>query len=182
MSNTPLPGTDNPTVLWERAAGTSVLSRIKELPRGPCLPVWNCPELPALVMLPLLSCSCSFPQKAVELMCLVPKRCNDMMNLGRLQGFEVSLQACSWALCLLGSRSQAGRRLPFEALCLPPLPPFTHHLLLCAWSPLFTGLEDASVYKIQWWGSHGKLQRRQPSWSHNFKGVRKIPNSFCLLT
>lgn len=30
-------------------------------------------------------------QKAVELMCLVPKRCNDMMNLGRLQGFEVSL-------------------------------------------------------------------------------------------
>lgn len=22
-------------------------------------------------------------------MCLVPKRCNDMMNLGRLQGFEV---------------------------------------------------------------------------------------------
>ncbi|EDK97859.1 mCG127132, isoform CRA_a, partial [Mus musculus] len=31
---------------------------------------------------------CSDIEKAVELMCLVPKRCNDMMNLGRLQGFE----------------------------------------------------------------------------------------------
>uniref|UniRef100_A0A670IBI0 non-specific serine/threonine protein kinase n=1 Tax=Podarcis muralis TaxID=64176 RepID=A0A670IBI0_PODMU len=31
--------------------------------------------------------------KAVELMCLVPKRCNDMMNLGRLQGFEGKLAA-----------------------------------------------------------------------------------------
>ena len=28
-------------------------------------------------------------QKAVEVMCFVPKRCNDMMNVGRLQGFEV---------------------------------------------------------------------------------------------
>lgn len=28
-------------------------------------------------------------QKAVDLMFLVPKRCNDMMNLGRLQGYEV---------------------------------------------------------------------------------------------
>uniref|UniRef100_A0A8C6YEJ7 Kalirin RhoGEF kinase n=1 Tax=Naja naja TaxID=35670 RepID=A0A8C6YEJ7_NAJNA len=32
-------------------------------------------------------------QKAVELMCLVPKRCNDMMNLGRLQDFEGKLAA-----------------------------------------------------------------------------------------
>ena len=32
----------------------------------------------------------NFPhQKAVEVMCFVPKRCNDMMNVGRLQGFEV---------------------------------------------------------------------------------------------
>lgn len=30
-------------------------------------------------------------QKALELMSLVPKRCNDMMNLGRLQGYEVCL-------------------------------------------------------------------------------------------
>lgn len=30
-------------------------------------------------------------QKAVEVMCFVPKRCNDMMNVGRLQGFEVNL-------------------------------------------------------------------------------------------
>uniref|UniRef100_A0A3B3U3I1 Rho guanine nucleotide exchange factor (GEF) 25b n=1 Tax=Poecilia latipinna TaxID=48699 RepID=A0A3B3U3I1_9TELE len=28
-------------------------------------------------------------QKAVEVTCFVPKRCNDMMNVGRLQGFEV---------------------------------------------------------------------------------------------
>uniref|UniRef100_A0A8C5QUW3 non-specific serine/threonine protein kinase n=1 Tax=Leptobrachium leishanense TaxID=445787 RepID=A0A8C5QUW3_9ANUR len=43
-------------------------------------------------------CQCSdtalcIMQKAVELMCLVPKRCNDMMNLGRLQGFEGKLTA-----------------------------------------------------------------------------------------
>uniref|UniRef100_A0A3B5LSJ2 DH domain-containing protein n=1 Tax=Xiphophorus couchianus TaxID=32473 RepID=A0A3B5LSJ2_9TELE len=30
-------------------------------------------------------------EKAVEVMCLVPKRCDDMMNVGRLQGFEVCL-------------------------------------------------------------------------------------------
>lgn len=30
-----------------------------------------------------------FVQKALDLMSLVPKRCNDMMNLGRLQGYEV---------------------------------------------------------------------------------------------
>ncbi|XP_070597014.1 rho guanine nucleotide exchange factor 25 isoform X6 [Erythrolamprus reginae] len=29
-------------------------------------------------------------EKAVDVMCFVPKRCNDMMNVGRLQGFEVS--------------------------------------------------------------------------------------------
>ncbi|XP_041039324.1 triple functional domain protein-like isoform X5 [Carcharodon carcharias] len=27
-------------------------------------------------------------EKAVEVMCVVPKRCNDMMNVGRLQGFD----------------------------------------------------------------------------------------------
>uniref|UniRef100_G1NHQ1 Uncharacterized protein n=1 Tax=Meleagris gallopavo TaxID=9103 RepID=G1NHQ1_MELGA len=36
---------------------------------------------------------CILNTKAVELMCLVPKRCNDMMNLGRLQGFEGKLTA-----------------------------------------------------------------------------------------
>ncbi|XP_075466191.1 kalirin-like [Ascaphus truei] len=36
---------------------------------------------------------CSDIQKSVALMCLVPKRCNDMMNLGRLQGFEGKLTA-----------------------------------------------------------------------------------------
>lgn len=34
----------------------------------------------------------SLKQKAVEVMCFVPKRCNDMMNVGRLQGFEVCLK------------------------------------------------------------------------------------------
>lgn len=32
-------------------------------------------------------------QKAIEVMCVVPKRCNDMMNVGRLQGFEVKSTA-----------------------------------------------------------------------------------------
>uniref|UniRef100_A0A8D2J2J5 Rho guanine nucleotide exchange factor 25 n=1 Tax=Varanus komodoensis TaxID=61221 RepID=A0A8D2J2J5_VARKO len=32
-------------------------------------------------------------EKAVEVMCFVPKRCNDMMNVGRLQGFEGNLTA-----------------------------------------------------------------------------------------
>nr|XP_015214258.1 PREDICTED: kalirin isoform X4 [Lepisosteus oculatus] len=36
---------------------------------------------------------CQDIEKAVELMFLVPKRCNDMMNLGRLQGFEGKLTA-----------------------------------------------------------------------------------------
>ncbi|KAI7807288.1 rho guanine nucleotide exchange factor 25 [Triplophysa rosa] len=30
-------------------------------------------------------------ERAVEVMCFVPKRCNDMMNVGRLQGFEGQL-------------------------------------------------------------------------------------------
>ncbi|XP_023688517.1 kalirin isoform X4 [Paramormyrops kingsleyae] len=34
---------------------------------------------------------CQTIQKAVDLMFLVPKRCNDMMNLGRLQGYEGKL-------------------------------------------------------------------------------------------
>ncbi|XP_043098299.1 rho guanine nucleotide exchange factor 25 [Puntigrus tetrazona] len=32
-------------------------------------------------------------ERAVEVMCFVPKRCNDMMNVGRLQGFEGQLRA-----------------------------------------------------------------------------------------
>uniref|UniRef100_A0A4W3I7M0 non-specific serine/threonine protein kinase n=1 Tax=Callorhinchus milii TaxID=7868 RepID=A0A4W3I7M0_CALMI len=32
-------------------------------------------------------------EKAVDVMCLVPKRCNDMMNLGRLEGFEGKITA-----------------------------------------------------------------------------------------
>uniref|UniRef100_A0A671M1Y8 Rho guanine nucleotide exchange factor (GEF) 25b n=1 Tax=Sinocyclocheilus anshuiensis TaxID=1608454 RepID=A0A671M1Y8_9TELE len=33
----------------------------------------------------------SLSQRAVEVMCFVPKRCNDMMNVGRLQGFETGV-------------------------------------------------------------------------------------------
>ncbi|XP_046714942.1 kalirin RhoGEF kinase b isoform X2 [Silurus meridionalis] len=36
---------------------------------------------------------CQEIEKAVDLMVLVPKRCNDMMNLGRLQGYEGKLTA-----------------------------------------------------------------------------------------
>uniref|UniRef100_H3CV35 Trio Rho guanine nucleotide exchange factor n=1 Tax=Tetraodon nigroviridis TaxID=99883 RepID=H3CV35_TETNG len=32
-------------------------------------------------------------EKAVEVMCIVPKRCNDMMNVGRLQGFDGQILA-----------------------------------------------------------------------------------------
>uniref|UniRef100_S4RK73 Rho guanine nucleotide exchange factor (GEF) 25b n=1 Tax=Petromyzon marinus TaxID=7757 RepID=S4RK73_PETMA len=32
-------------------------------------------------------------ERAVEVMCVVPKRCNDMMTVGRLQGFEGKLTA-----------------------------------------------------------------------------------------
>ncbi|XP_043939534.1 rho guanine nucleotide exchange factor 25 isoform X2 [Protopterus annectens] len=32
-------------------------------------------------------------EKAVDVMCFVPKRCNDMMNVGRLQGFEGKITA-----------------------------------------------------------------------------------------
>ncbi|XP_074500478.1 rho guanine nucleotide exchange factor 25 isoform X1 [Sebastes fasciatus] len=32
-------------------------------------------------------------EKAAEVMCFVPKRCNDMMNVGRLQGFEGKITA-----------------------------------------------------------------------------------------
>lgn len=40
-----------------------------------------------------------FHQRAVEVMCFVPKRCNDMMNVGRLQGFDVRILFfvfCQW--------------------------------------------------------------------------------------
>ncbi|KAL2084885.1 hypothetical protein ACEWY4_020403 [Coilia grayii] len=36
---------------------------------------------------------CTELEKAVEVMCIVPKRCNDMMNVGRLQGFEGKITA-----------------------------------------------------------------------------------------
>ena len=32
-------------------------------------------------------------ERAVEVMCIVPKRCNDMMNVGRLQGFDGKIVA-----------------------------------------------------------------------------------------
>uniref|UniRef100_A0A3B3HQ52 Uncharacterized protein n=2 Tax=Oryzias latipes TaxID=8090 RepID=A0A3B3HQ52_ORYLA len=44
-------------------------------------------------------------EKAVELMSLVPKRCNDMMNLGRLQGYE-------------GKLTSQGKLLQQETFCV----------------------------------------------------------------
>lgn len=47
---------------------------------------------PCFLKIILTKCHLLFcEQKAVEVMCFVPKRCNDMMNVGRLQGFEVML-------------------------------------------------------------------------------------------
>ncbi len=44
-------------------------------------------------------------QRAVEVMCVVPKRCNDMMNVGRLQGFEVRLLFILSDMCMSVSDS-----------------------------------------------------------------------------
>lgn len=52
------------------------------------------------------NCACVCIQKAVELMSLVPKRCNDMMNLGRLQGYEVHLSVYL-SVCLRAVNSQS---------------------------------------------------------------------------
>ncbi|KAL7369970.1 hypothetical protein ABVT39_014719 [Epinephelus coioides] len=48
---------------------------------------------------------CDEIEKAVELMSLVPKRCNDMMNLGRLQGYE-------------GKLTSQGKLLQQETFCV----------------------------------------------------------------
>ncbi|MEQ2194184.1 hypothetical protein XENOCAPTIV_025034 [Xenoophorus captivus] len=48
---------------------------------------------------------CEEIEKAVELMSLVPKRCNDMMNLGRLQGYE-------------GKLTSQGKLLQQETFCV----------------------------------------------------------------
>ncbi|KAK1794796.1 hypothetical protein P4O66_010000 [Electrophorus voltai] len=42
---------------------------------------------------------CAELEKAVEVMCVVPKRCNDMMNVGRLQGFDGKIVAQGRLLC-----------------------------------------------------------------------------------
>lgn len=64
-----------------------------------------CGEAFLPVMTPLVQQCCSSPvsQQAVEVMCFVPKRCDDMMSLGRLRGFEVWAPAgnrSSWAQVL----------------------------------------------------------------------------------
>uniref|UniRef100_A0A3Q1CSS6 Non-specific serine/threonine protein kinase n=1 Tax=Amphiprion ocellaris TaxID=80972 RepID=A0A3Q1CSS6_AMPOC len=48
---------------------------------------------------------CEEIEKAVELMSMVPKRCNDMMNLGRLQGYE-------------GKLTSQGKLLQQETFCV----------------------------------------------------------------
>uniref|UniRef100_A0A3B3ZYN0 DH domain-containing protein n=1 Tax=Periophthalmus magnuspinnatus TaxID=409849 RepID=A0A3B3ZYN0_9GOBI len=44
---------------------------------------------PDLMPKPPQQAPLSVEEQAVEVTCFVPKRCNDMMNVGRLQGFEV---------------------------------------------------------------------------------------------
>jgi len=66
-------------------------------------------------------------ERAVEVMCIVPKRCNDMMNVGRLQGFDVMLQLFKLAplayLISFGLRSLTctHRKLILFAYFLSPL-------------------------------------------------------------
>nr|XP_027784418.1 rho guanine nucleotide exchange factor 25 isoform X3 [Marmota flaviventris] len=70
-------------------------------------------------------------EQAVEVMCFVPKRCNDMMTLGRLRGFEGKLTAQGkllgqdtfWvtepeALGLLSSRGRERRVFLFEQIII----------------------------------------------------------------
>lgn len=45
--------------------------------------------LPVMTLLVQQCPSSPVSQQAVEVMCFVPKRCDDMMSLGRLRGFEV---------------------------------------------------------------------------------------------
>lgn len=40
-------------------------------------------------------------QRALEVMCIIPKAANDMMNVGRLQGFEVRIHIVAVLLMLL---------------------------------------------------------------------------------
>ncbi|KAJ8397054.1 hypothetical protein AAFF_G00011080 [Aldrovandia affinis] len=68
-------------------------------------------------------------EKAVEVMCFVPKRCNDMMNVGRLQGFEGKITAQGKLLlqdtfmvmeqeCSFLSRAKERRVFLFEQLVI----------------------------------------------------------------
>lgn len=52
-------------------------------------------------------------QRALEVMCIIPKSANDMMNVGRLQGFEVmSVQpCCHLVVSLLGVAYVGDRRV-----------------------------------------------------------------------
>lgn len=62
-----------------------------------------CGDTSLPVVTPFIQQCCSSPvsQQAVEVMCFVPKRCDDMMSLGRLRGFEVWEQG--WKPQFLGS-------------------------------------------------------------------------------
>ncbi|KAJ6654757.1 hypothetical protein lerEdw1_006620 [Lerista edwardsae] len=77
-------------------------------------------------------------ERAVEVMCFVPKRCNDMMNVGRLQGFEVS-PGTPW---LSGDSTITG---------------------LWNWSILLNGLEDPPLLKGKL-TAQGKLLQQDTFW------------------
>lgn len=84
----------------------------------------------------------SFKQKAVEVMCFVPKRCNDMMNVGRLQGFEVHLRN-------LDHPSQSSKHLSCQLFS--PWKPHRNHFLclLCLYSLWYQGKITAQGKLLQ---------------------------------
>lgn len=93
------------------------------------------------------------PQRAVEVMCVVPKRCNDMMNVGRLQGFDVM-----WLLFKLTALSgMLGRHLQkANSFCL-----------VCCLLSLSLTLSDTMfqlfwVHLISFWGRPSPAQSPAP--------------------
>lgn len=71
-------------------------------------------------------------------MCLVPKRCNDMMNLGRLQGFEV----CICILLIIITRQ--GKLLYLSVIVCTIYP-----------SCLFSACSSVVLSCMLWWGFKG---------------------------
>lgn len=105
-------------------------------------------------------------ERAVEVMCIVPKRCNDMMTLGRLRGFEGKLTAQGKLLCqdtfwvtepeaggLLSSRGRERRVFLFEQIVI-----FSEALGGGARGGAQPGYAYKSSIKVSCLGLEGNLQ------------------------